>query len=609
MVTIQCSHFEEKQGWDRLAAQLDGGFFHCHAFATYEAACQSDQPLFVRAFERGVCVGVAVGLIRAPRRWPFSTLCREAVFTSLPATRARDKDLEAEILAAMERRLRSDGIYRISIESNDSPNATDVLSRSGYQLRKRCELYLDLTRTLDQIWDEMEGKRRTDIRKATKTGVRTCVENTSAGLRWLGELQEQSLHRRGVEYSFDEQFGEHARTLLDAGAADVLVSRVDEVENSPVNAALIGFFGGRGYYVKSGSSPLGFSRCGPAHLLWTAIGMLKAKGCTVLNLGGTPPPDDPAGQGLFRFKNGFNPTVVAQPAGTKELLRSRRHVEAARSLLKRARSAAAGPPAVGASESVASTRGRLKWFTEALVKVKRRAALRSRTKSLIHSVTDKHRFGLKPLQNLLHDARWGGFYGGVRPSRFADSGAAATQSTNYEQLRELFGPDNSLIGPADVLVDVGCGKGRVLNFWLSLGLKNRIVGIELDPNIAEETRRRLAPYANVVVLCGDAIDRLPLDGTLFYLYNPFNRAVMSRFKSKLAGINARNVNVKVVYYNCRHLDVFQDDPDWATEGIESGDDNPAALIRGVARNPPTAPPLAVPISTGAGALERMAEVK
>ena len=55
-----------------------------------------------------------------------------------------------------------------------------------------------------------------------------------------------------------------------------------------------------------------------------------------------------------------------------------------------------------------------------------------------------------------------------------------TSSAHYGYLGKLFSNENVPIRPDDVLVDVGSGKGRVLNFWLQKGLRNRIVGIEID---------------------------------------------------------------------------------------------------------------------------------
>ncbi|MEJ7639236.1 MAG: class I SAM-dependent methyltransferase, partial [Singulisphaera sp.] len=70
-------------------------------------------------------------------------------------------------------------------------------------------------------------------------------------------------------------------------------------------------------------------------------------------------------------------------------------------------------------------------------------------------------------------------------------------------------------------MDIGCGKGRVLNFWLERFPNNRIIGVELDDRVADRTRRRLERWRNVKIITGDAVAALPAEGTIFWMFNPF----------------------------------------------------------------------------------------
>jgi hypothetical protein len=51
------------------------------------------------------------------------------------------------------------------------------------------------------------------------------------------------------------------------------------------------------------------------------------------------------------------------------------------------------------------------------------------------------------------------------------------QNSDYAALEQIF---RNRIRPVDVLVDVGCSTGRVINLWLEQGPSNRIVGLEAD---------------------------------------------------------------------------------------------------------------------------------
>jgi len=95
---------------------------------------------------------------------------------------------------------------------------------------------------------------------------------------------------------------------------------------------------------------------------------------------------------------------------------------------------------------------------------------------------------IKRLRTALTDLRYGAILKGSVVSRYSHLGATATENSDYKQLATLF---HDKIRPTDVLVDIGCGKGRVLNWWLDHYRDHKIYGIELDSIIAEETRRRL----------------------------------------------------------------------------------------------------------------------
>jgi hypothetical protein len=163
------------------------------------------------------------------------------------------------------------------------------------------------------------------------------------------------------------------------------------------------------------------------------------------------------------------------------------------------------------------------------------------------------------------DLRYGAFLGGTRRTPYSHLGIEDTANTDYGVLPLIF---NGRIRDSDVLVDVGCGKGRVINWWLSQGLRNRIIGIEIDKAVATATRKRLAGFGNVEIIAGDVVQHMPAEGTIFYLFNPFKAAGVEAFKNRLAQLVSGHRNVTIFYYNCVHLEVFELDPNWLVHKLE-----------------------------------------
>jgi len=165
---------------------------------------------------------------------------------------------------------------------------------------------------------------------------------------------------------------------------------------------------------------------------------------------------------------------------------------------------------------------------------------------------------VRTFRNLMFDLRYGGFSGGYKSN--PSPGAHGTGATDYSLMPQLF--DGKVL-PSDVLVDVGCGTGRVLNYWLSQGFRNPIIGLEMLEEVASVTRSRLKAYKNVTVVTGDAIDHLPPEGTLYFLFNPFDESVISKFQERL--LKVAEQPVRIIYFAPVHLNVFLDNPLWTVE--------------------------------------------
>lgn len=138
--------------------------------------------------------------------------------------------------------------------------------------------------------------------------------------------------------------------------------------------------------------------------------------------------------------------------------------------------------------------------------------------------------------------------GGTQASRYAGLGYYEIANSSYDALALML---RGRLRRGDKVVDVGCGKGRVLNFLLSLDLDLDITGIEVDEAVARATAERLRGYPNVHILVGDARKHLPASFDLLYMYNPFNASVMVEFEPLL-----RSRATRIVYYNPLHLDAF-----------------------------------------------------
>ena len=158
----------------------------------------------------------------------------------------------------------------------------------------------------------------------------------------------------------------------------------------------------------------------------------------------------------------------------------------------------------------------------------------------------------------------GRILGGTIKTKYAQEGAKDTANSSYEIVADIF--KQLTVYDDDVLVDVGCGKGRVLNFWINRFPNNEKIGIELDPDVAAFTRERLKKYTNCEIISGNIIDYLPQQGTIFFLFNPFEEYMVEKFKNTIK--EQGSDNVVIVYLLCEHINVFENDEEWEIRYIQ-----------------------------------------
>ncbi len=113
---------------------------------------------------------------------------------------------------------------------------------------------------------------------------------------------------------------------------------------------------------------------------------------------------------------------------------------------------------------------------------------------------------------------------GIDDSR-ADAYRYPYEPTAYEVLERLAGC--GYLSKDSVLVDYGCGKGRV-DFFLNKVLGCKCIGVEYDPRIFAQAMENLRNYRGkgISLLCVSAEDYEPREADSFYFFNPFSVEIL-----------------------------------------------------------------------------------
>ncbi|PGH45675.1 Acetyltransferase (GNAT) domain-containing protein [Micromonospora sediminicola] len=209
--------------------------------------------------------------------------------------------------SALGDRWRAEGVVSLFLRFSplDPASVDAVRDLDGMSLTRRADTVTVPVRTASaDIWDGMEGRSRTAIRKARRGGMHGTVrpagaEDVDAGSPFR-RLYESTMTRVGstAGYFFPEVY--YQRLLTGLGPS-LSLAEVRDGSSAVVAAALVLRHGGRVHYHLAGSRPEAAREGANNMLVWTILEWAAETGADVVHLGGGLQADD----NLFRFKRAF----------------------------------------------------------------------------------------------------------------------------------------------------------------------------------------------------------------------------------------------------------------------------------------------------------------
>ena len=119
--------------------------------------------------------------------------------------------------------------------------------------------------------------------------------------------------------------------------------------------------------------------------------------------------------------------------------------------------------------------------------------------------------------------------------------------------------------PDDVLIDLGCGKGRFVLLAAVEKLK-KVIGVELNKELIDTARNnlrtvRLELHAPVEFVHADIATFDAREGTIFFMYNPCGYRTTAKVTDNIrASLLAHPRRIRIVYYNPEYRYLFDEAP-------------------------------------------------
>lgn len=136
--------------------------------------------------------------------------------------------------------------------------------------------------------------------------------------------------------------------------------------------------------------------------------------------------------------------------------------------------------------------------------------------------------------------------------------------TPYRALKLIF--SHVRIGPEDIFMDIGCGKGRVVFFASVYTVAQKAIGMEVSDSLVitarDNQRKCIGSHAKIEIIQADAARADMSEGTVFFLFNPFGyRTTMEVIKHLRESYFSRPRAMRIIYH-CPAYRFLLDDEKW-----------------------------------------------
>jgi SAM-dependent methyltransferase len=145
-------------------------------------------------------------------------------------------------------------------------------------------------------------------------------------------------------------------------------------------------------------------------------------------------------------------------------------------------------------------------------------------------------------------------------------------STPYYQLKKL--KEQVKPKPSDVLLDIGCGPGRVC-FEFAHSEIGKCVGIELDGMAYQAALENLDSYTGdpekIRFINGDILNYPLTDESILFLSNPFGANTMKQLVQNISRHALKNSrDIQILYYNPLCHDIIVESPNVRLANVMRG---------------------------------------
>jgi serine/alanine adding enzyme len=306
VITKNSYHNYEMKWANFIFQHPSGNIFQSHWYYKLFLNSPYAMPIvFLLNDENDDVKGVLVAVIQYQLSTPFRFLSSRSVIMGGPVVADNNEEYAGLILREYDRFIRGRAILSQFRNLSDISSLREPFTTSGYIFEEHLDIHVDLTREEDQLWKEVNAKRRNEIRKALKYGLSFKVLSSSSEF----EKSYEILHSRYRSIRlplYDKQVFEFAFNYLsESGECRIFGVFYD---NLLIGTMYTFCFKGVVYNWFAGSDPSFYSKYPNDFIAWEVFLWAKKNGYLTFDWGGAGKPGVP--YGVRDYKAQFGGTFV-----------------------------------------------------------------------------------------------------------------------------------------------------------------------------------------------------------------------------------------------------------------------------------------------------------
>ena len=289
--------------WSRYVSEHPhGNIFQTPEIAEVFRLTKNYKPITLAVVDNGDILALLQAVVISELGGKLGTLTSRSIVYGGPIVVNDKSGIEALklLMSSYDRKILGNAIYTELRNMWDTSNISNVMNNIGYIYKEHLNFLLNLSKSREDLWNNLTKKRRNNIRRAKKKGVKVKEINDIDSIPIFYNILYDTYKNAKLPLADISLFYSVFNILYPRDMAKFFVA---EYEDRYIGGILVLIY--RGYvYWWYGGMLREFSRFCPTDLLlWHAIEWSSKKGYRIFDFGGAGSPNKE--YGVRKFKEQF----------------------------------------------------------------------------------------------------------------------------------------------------------------------------------------------------------------------------------------------------------------------------------------------------------------